>query len=280
MPTNPLDPNLRARIIQRNTPLLPFEPSSTISAQQGVQSVEFAFAILRAIEVCPDQMTLKGIAEAVGAQPSKVHHYLVSLGRSGVVEQVAGAAYRLGPFALQLGFTALHRLARPDIALAHVVALRERTQETAFAAVWGNRGPTIVCKAEGSHPLSIDVTPGLVMPLLKSATGRVFMTWLPSAKWKALAAAEETTADDLPDRIERKHIINEARRLGVAIVIGSFHPRITACSAPVFGYGGELLFSMTILGWTGDFDAGPGGSVTSALIEQSVSLSAACGYRQ
>jgi hypothetical protein len=56
-------------------------------ARQGIQSVENAMTVLLALERGAGPMTLTQVAEGCGMQASKVHRYLVSLGRVGLVSQ-------------------------------------------------------------------------------------------------------------------------------------------------------------------------------------------------
>src|ERR1700691_3384611 len=56
-------------------------------AQQGVQGVEIGLRIAYALANAPGPMALRDLAAATRLAPSKVHRYLVSLCRSGMVEQ-------------------------------------------------------------------------------------------------------------------------------------------------------------------------------------------------
>lgn len=245
------------------------------SQQQGIQSVEFAFAILAHIELFSAGIPLKQLAKRLESQPSKVHHYLVSLTRSGAVEQVANGSYRLGPFAVQLGFSALAQLGNPDVLVARLGQLRDRTCESAFLAAWSQRGPTILHRVHGQHMLTVDVEVGLVLPLRTSSTGRCFMAFLDAVEWGRLANAEAKFRPDIDQR-EQDDFIAKARAEGFVTVEGSFHPRIAALSAPVWGRDGKLIHVMTVLGWVDELDAG---SAARALLEESGSLSGLMGYR-
>ncbi|MBS0553285.1 MAG: helix-turn-helix domain-containing protein, partial [Proteobacteria bacterium] len=82
--------------------------SEELEGKHGVQSLEVGMSILKAMATGRRSMMLKDIAAAAGMPPSKVHRYLVSLIRSGLVEQDRlTSRYDLGPFALNLGLVAL-----------------------------------------------------------------------------------------------------------------------------------------------------------------------------
>lgn len=76
--------------------------------RKGIQSVEYAFRILQVMQAAAGPLAIKDISAALGEQPSKIHHYLVSLSRAGVVAQrQVSERYVLGDVALQLGLAAL-----------------------------------------------------------------------------------------------------------------------------------------------------------------------------
>jgi hypothetical protein len=61
---------------------------------------------------------------------------------------------------------------------------------TCFIAVMGNKGPTIVRIEEPGLPVTVNARVGSVMPLLWSATGRVFLGLLDESSVEALAQEE------------------------------------------------------------------------------------------
>lgn len=272
-----IHPQFSARLAGASGPNPP--PLPEISGRRGVQSVERAFAILRILEAAAGPLTLKAIAESVGEAPSKAHHYLLSLKRVGAVEQLASGLYRLGPFALQLGFAALNRDGLLDVCLEVLTQFRDRTGETAFAASWGNRGPTIVSVARGRRAITVDANPGLVMPLLNSATGLVFVTWLDEYLWQPVAAWESANVPE-SDLAAVPHRVAAARAAGLALADGMLTDRISSMSVPVFGHDGALVCALTTLGWRGELDIDPDGALASALREAGATLARLLGNQQ
>ena len=72
-------------------------------------------------------------------------------------------------------------------------ALSEDIRESVFLSVWGNHGPTIVFKVDGTRRIPMTLQIGYVLPLLRSATGRIFLTHLPPQQ-TAVYLSEETLA--------------------------------------------------------------------------------------
>lgn len=269
----------RVRIRPRTAPASAIKPSD--DGRKGVQSVDIAFSILRALESAEKPLSLGEVAARAEQQPSKVHHYLVSLMRNGIVAQNSAGHYDLGPFSLQLGLSALSRLDTIEQSTEAITAFRDETGEAAFVAVWGNRGPTIVRYVEGSHPVTVEVRAGLVLPLLTSATGHVFVTWLPEAKWAPIARWEQESGSD-EQRVPAKAlqaIQKRTRSQRLAVIDGDLLPRIAAISAPVFGYDGTLACALTALGWRGELSLSPASETSQKLLAASQRLSGMLGFR-
>jgi DNA-binding IclR family transcriptional regulator len=85
--------------------------------------------------------------------------------------------YDLGPRVIQAGLAALARTDAVRIATEALEALVVETGDTGQLAVWGDRGPTVIRWIPGRAAARTSVTAGATLPLLTSATGRVFLGW-------------------------------------------------------------------------------------------------------
>jgi len=250
-----------------------------MDGRKGVQSVDTAFSILRVLEHSGRPLSLGDLAALAGQPRSKVHHYLVSLLRNKVVSQNAAGHYDLGAFAFQLGLSALSRLDAIEEASKAAISFRDETGEAAFVAVWGNRGPTIVRYVEGVNALTVEVRAGLVMPLLTSATGQIFLSWLPEIKWTGVARLELPGEAVAAVTRQTSSIRDKVRNQGVASTNGGVLPRIAALSVPVFGQDGMLSLALTALGWRGEFSTSPTSATARRLIAAGNALSKRLGHR-
>ena len=107
-----------------------------------------------------------------------------------------------------------------------------------FIAVWGSHGPTTIRFFEGDRPVAVEVRVGMVMPLLTSATGRVFLTWGRAVEVAPLLKQELASTEFDPDVLRE-----DARSTGLGIVEGTLLPRISSMSAPVFDKDGNLALA-------------------------------------
>lgn len=219
--------------------------------QFGVQSVEIGLRILAVLAQAHQPLMLRDIAKAVAMPAAKVHRYLVSLARAGMVEQDgAGARYGLGPLALTVGLAALHQLDVVRCAATAVADLRDRTNQTAMLAIWGSGGPTIVRWEECRRPVAINVRVGSALSLLDSATGLVFAAFLPRH------LTEEKLGEEMRDhnREDVEKLLADVRGRGMSMVRGNQLASINAISAPVFDHTMNIVAALTLLGPERRFD--------------------------
>lgn len=248
------------------------ESSGAITdARKGVQSVDRAFEVLRVFEHSERPLSVKDIADKTGMASPQVHHYLVSLTRSGVIQQRPKGTYELGVFALQLGLCALRRLEPIELAIEAGREFRDANGESTFISLWGSHGATIIRYFDGFMPVAVEIRTGFTMPLMESATGHVFLTWLD----------DKATADMvIPSNVfNPKEIKIATKKAGLGHVHGDLLPRISALSAPVFDRDGQLAFAITTLGWIGNFDDSLDGALANKLRDTSKKLSKALGYQ-
>ena len=75
-----------------------------------------------------------------------------------------------------------------------LLRLRESLRVTCFIAVMGNMGPTVMRMEEPSLPVTVNIRPGSVLPLLWSASGQAFLAFSDDEALQATARAEYEAA--------------------------------------------------------------------------------------
>jgi DNA-binding IclR family transcriptional regulator len=231
--------------------------------------------VLVAVSQGPGPRALKDIASAAGMAPSSAHRHLTSLVRAGMAEQHdATGRYDLGPLVIELGLLALARRDPVRLIGSSLEELRDRLDETVFLAVWGNRGPTIVRWEESARAVTVNVRVGSVLPLMKSATGRVFLTWLQPASIADLLSREGAA----PKQVE--FLRRTTCQRGLGCVEGDLLPGVASLSAPVFNHQGDLVAAISALGPQGDFNTDPNGPTGRTLKHAADQLSARLGWRE
>jgi DNA-binding IclR family transcriptional regulator len=196
--------------------------------------------------------------------------HLMFLGR---VERVVSAARR--PLAYGSGkYMVVHpydNLASKEMGSGHVATLNaihlarpcledlsRETDKTVGLGVWGNCGPTLIWWVEAKKPLDVRLRCGMVLPLLGSATGKVF----------AAFSSRSITQPYLDAEIEASHIndssefvnhfqvdqylsqirVNKIADVQNAILPGINEKGVNGYSVPVFDASGEIVLALTMMG--------------------------------
>lgn len=231
-------------------------PSANEDERRGIQSVEVSAVILSALAEAGGAIPLRELSGVTDMPASKTHRYLSSFIRTGLVRQDAETGhYDLGPGALKLGLAALSRF---DIIESAHDAMREitlRLNITSLLSVWGPQGPTIVRWQRSQETLVTSLMLGSVMPLLSSASGHVFLSFLPEALTanfvsKELAANKRAGGrKNLPTK--KSDVAQLAKRIradGFSTVDSTFVPGLCAIAAPILDSQGEAQAVITLIG--------------------------------
>lgn len=207
---------------------------------------------------------------------SKAHLYLASFMRLGlVVQDPVTARYGLGPYAIQLGVAGINQLDLIDVAAAPMDALQNETGVSVSLSIWGNRGPTIIQKLDGPWPIPVTIRVGFVLPLLTSATGRIFISFLPDREWHPIAD-DEAALRGGPAR-PAPGLVDAVRASGLATSDSEVNQGFAALSAPVFDHDGKLVAALTVLGLRSMIDTDADGTLANALRRAAATLSRAMG---
>jgi DNA-binding IclR family transcriptional regulator len=107
------------------------------------------------------------------------------------------------------------------------------------------------------------------LPLVKTATGRVFAAFLSQDELGTLLEAEcaEARKARLPwgDAARVQHLLEETRKVGLARVEGDLVPGVNAIAAPIFDHKERLAGVIGALGRTEELDVTFDGAVARAL---------------
>lgn len=242
--------------------------------QPGIQSVEVAGKILRALIDGGRPLPLKDLAHLARMHPGKVHRYLVSLTRTELVSQDDSSGhYGVGPMAIALGLSGLRNVNVVRAATAVMPSLRDEINETVLLSIWSPQGPVVFALEESSRPVSMNIRVGSILPILSTATGRVFAAFMPGEMTASLVEAEQRRSP----RFRDPKIIEDAREHGFAAVEGTAVPGISAVSVPVFDHNDKIAGVIGALGRTEEVDAAPEGKVTKALLKGAAEISRRMG---
>jgi DNA-binding IclR family transcriptional regulator len=251
--------------------------------QVGIRSVEAGIGVLKVLIDAGRPMKLKDIAALTRMSPSKVHRYMVSYCRTGLLAQdERESTYRLGPYALEMAIACFNALRPVKLGSDALEAIVREIGLSVALAVWGSRGPTIVRIEESSQAVSMNVRAGTVAPVTRSASGLLFAAFLPAHMVEPLIEAELQALPASKRGAVRKSVrmsLDETRRTGIAVVSQLLVPGADAMAAPVFDRDGRICLALLAVGSTGTFSLAADGPVAKVLHRHADALSRALGFR-
>ena len=263
--------------------MLPEDDEEKNDGSAGVQSVETGARLLLALAELGRSASLKDIAAAADMHPAKAHRYIASFVRSKLIARDVGGGYGFGSLAVRIGIAALTDVDIVRIAPPYIAMLRTTIDETVALSVWGTYGPTFIHIEEAARTVLLSVKAGSVVPLLASATGRVFAAFHephvvePFIKRELSASTPALNASVVFSPNEADQVISDVRRIGSAAISGQV---FDAISAPVFNHQEKLVAAITALGAPKAFPAPIDHFVHSQVRATAAELSTMLGSRK
>lgn len=217
------------------------------SRREGIQSVGTGVRVLRELAGMDAPVALGALARACGLSAPQTHRYLVSLIEAGMARQnPADGKYDLGPGALELGLGALSRVDAFREADAALARFRDDTGRTVQLAALGPSGPVIVRWFMGAPPVVTALAVGSRLPLLRSATGHVFLAFRDPMETARLVE-EETAAAGAQSDIDVDALACQVRKDGHSSVSETLIPGLRASAVPVLDLQGRAALVATVL---------------------------------
>jgi DNA-binding IclR family transcriptional regulator len=246
--------------------------------RHGNRSIVVAVSLLRVIASLGRPATLSEIASAAGMSAPRAHRYLLGLANTRLVEHSAiSGHYDLGSEIVELGVAALGKVDAVRFASEALAPLADETGLAALTTVWGTNGPTVIRCEQSQLVSAVRVREGRNLSLLHSASGRVFLAYLPEA---ITAPFVERELADSKGKYTSKNVETmqaDVRKRGLARGIGEETPNIAAIAAPVFAHNGRLALCIALVSAVG-FDTSHTGEPAEALKRVAIELSRRLGY--
>lgn len=234
------------------------------SRRSSVQAVDVAATVLDAMCDLRRPAQLKDIAKIAGLQTAKAHRYLSSLVASGLAQQSKESGlYSLGPMALRLGVTAISGNDLIHRASGALCDLCTKHQTSGHLAIWGERGPVMIRNEHGGPSIILTVALGATMPLVRSASGRVFLAHLPRRATDGIIENEKQALGLGTEEIEK--ICAQTRAQGFGETAGGLVPGLFAVAFPVFGIDRNIQCTLSFISTDEGFFAPDAGHLKSLM---------------
>lgn len=233
--------------------------------QRGIQSVEVAGRLLKALAEARQPMALVDLAASAELASAQAHTYLVSLVRLGLIKRAHGdGRYEAGPLALRLGMSRLAQEPAYRIALPQVEQLSAEVGCSVAISLPTAQGPTIVHYAHAGNPLHVNLHVGTVMALAATATGRIYCAFQPQSQWQALWEIQNPGAPGARLKQFRTEL-EDIRKRGMERAIDAPSPGVSSLAMPLLDEQQTLQLLVTVIGPTGAIDVGWRGAAARRL---------------
>jgi DNA-binding IclR family transcriptional regulator len=248
----------------------------------GIQSVEIGAEILTTLASFGRSVPLRSLAAKCGMPVGKVHRYLVSLTRAGLVEQDAdNGYYGIGRSSIAIGLSGLWACSPAKEAARAIAQLRDATQETTFGAIWTDMGPAVCLLEESDRPIYMNIRVGALLPIYLSAAGRVFAAHLPDTVIEKVVRLQENVlpvSEPALTSRQASELQREVRANGYAATAGLGIPGVTAVAAPVHDHKGNVTVVIGLLGRESDLPISRDSTHVRSLLDCAALASERLGY--
>jgi DNA-binding IclR family transcriptional regulator len=231
-------------------------PEPQAEPKTGVGVLDKALAVVAAVE--RGDRTLRAIAASTRLPKPTVHRLLASLAEHGVVAEIDGVGYALGPRLIQLGARAARELPLRELARPTLERLARATGESAQLFVRVGDRRICVDAVESANELRTIVPVGASLPLDKGSAGRVFLAWASPGDPSFASTRRRGWAES-----------HEEREPGVASV-----------SAPVVDALGQVLAAVSVSGPVARIDRRRAATLGPTVAEAGREIGAGLGRAQ
>ncbi len=249
--------------------------SSEESKSKGIQSIEVGVDILKKIAEADKPLSITEIAILCDTSKSKLHRYLTSFIRTGMLEKSEDAKYTLGSELIMLGLSASQKLNITDVVAPYLFELKNTLNETAALAIWGESGPFFISWEESNKPINIGIKAGSRVGVIQSAAGRVFATYLPSHLTAEQINRELSKSSISEDQLQE--YLNTIREKEYSYVISTIVPGISAIAAPIFDHSSQVIAVLTVVGLENSLDVSEKSEAVKLLKEKTTEISRLLG---
>jgi IclR family KDG regulon transcriptional repressor len=214
-----------------------------------VRAVERALRILDCFDDQHPEMGVSEIAQAVGLHKATTHRIVTTLVHNGYLERATdGQKYRLGLQLTHLGLKVVRRMDLRREALPHMTRLAQQWDETCDLSIYDRGEVFYVEVLQGNHALTIAASVGQRLPAHCTASGKVFLAYLPPAEVEAvlrrpLASYTDKTVTS-PELLRRE--IEATRQRGYGVDDEEMEAGVRAVSAPIRNQKGAVVAAMSM----------------------------------
>ncbi len=243
----------------------------------NVRAVERAMEILAGFDSEHEERGVSEVAQATGLHKATVHRLMMTLLHGGYLDRAGdGEKFRLGMRVVELGLGALRRLDVRRAAFPYMEQLVERFQETCDLGIFDRGWVLYIEVVHSEHSLTIAARIGRRLPAYCTASGRVFLAFLPPEVVEPILSGplNPCTGQTITSVARLREELEATRKRGYAIDDEEFEAGIRAVSVPVRNVEGEVVAALSMPGPVNRMPPERLPEITAALLEAADAISA------
>jgi len=217
----------------------------------NVRAVERAMRILSAFDGEHEERGVSEVAQATGLHKATVHRIMMTLLAGDFLERAPdGERFRLGMRVVELGLGALRGLDLRRAAFPYMQRLVERFDETCDLGIFDRGRVLYVEVVHSQHSLTIAARVGRRLPAHCTASGRVFLAFLPEQVVAPIlnGPLEACTEKTITSLARLREELEATRQRGYALDDEEFEKGIRAVSAPIRDIDGNVIAALSVPG--------------------------------
>ena len=212
--------------------------------EYNVRAVERAIQILECFDDQHPERGISEIAQAVGLHKATAYRIVTTLVNYGYLEWIAEAQkYRLGLALTNLGFKVIRRMDLRHEALPYMKELVQEWDEACDLSVFDQGKAFYIEILHGNHALTISAAVGQRLPAHCTASGKLFLAYLPETELETfLSEPMETYTDNtITSHDELIKQLDKIRDQGYSVDYEEYELGVCAVAAPIFNRNGEVI---------------------------------------
>lgn len=231
------------------------KPTIPKDKKQGINSLELGLKVLELISAHRKPISLTTLSELTNMSPSRVYKYLVSLVKMGYISQQSDSKYSLATSSLKLGISALRQIDPIQTAFSYADKLHQTYDRTVTITIWNGDAPLVIKWLDSSRTLAVNIRLGAQLSSFTSASGRIFLAFLPEQRRKEMINDFFTNPPALPRSMGE--LLNKNKFIELLDIIKTekicrfkqdFLPDINVISAPIFDADNKIVSVISLLG--------------------------------
>ena len=243
----------------------------------NVRAVERAMQILSSFDGAHPERGVSEIAQAAGLPKATAHRIIMTLLNCGFLERTGdGEGLRLGLGVVELGLGALRDLDFRRAAFPYMQQLVERFQETCDLGIFDRGRVLYVEVVHSEHSLTITTRVGRRLPVHCTASGKVFLAFLPAEVVEPILTAplRAYTERSITSPTRLREELEATRQRGYGLDDEECEVGIRAVSAPICDIDGNVIAAMSMPGPSKRFTPERIPEMAEALMETANAVSA------